>query len=170
LILVVGAWRVMHGSMTLGTLVAFQSYVMTMWMPVRWIGMINQMAQQAMAAGERVFEIIDTPLEVVEKPDAIELPPLRGAIEFQNVDFAYGKDRPLLTDISFHASPGETIAIVGPSGSGKSTIINLIPRFYDPTRGRVLVDGHDVRDVTLPSLRSQVGIVLQETFLFNLTI
>jgi subfamily B ATP-binding cassette protein MsbA len=170
LILAAGAWRVMHGSMTLGTLVAFQSYVMTMWMPVRWIGMINQMAQQAMAAGERVFEILDTPLEVAEKPNAIPLPAVRGEIQFEHVSFAYGKERPLLVDIDFHAAPGETIAIVGPSGSGKTTIINLIPRFYDVTRGRVLVDGHDVRDLTLPSLRGQVGIVLQENFLFNMTI
>jgi len=156
--------------MTLGTLVAFQSYVMTMWIPVRWIGMINQMAQQAMAAGERVFEILDTALEVAEKPSAIVLPKLRGEIEFQNVHFAYGKNKPLLTDVSFHADPGETIAIVGPSGSGKTTVINMIPRFYDVTSGQVLVDGHDVRDVTLSSLRSQIGIVLQETFLFNMTI
>jgi ABC-type multidrug transport system fused ATPase/permease subunit len=132
--------------------------------------MINQMAQQAMAAGERVFEILDTPLEVQERPDAIELPPLRGEIRLADVSCAYGKDRPLLVDIDVHAAPGETVAIVGPSGSGKSTIINLIPRFYDATRGRVLIDGHDVRDVTLTSLRSQVGIVLQETFLFNMTV
>jgi ABC-type multidrug transport system fused ATPase/permease subunit len=170
LILAVGAWRVMNGSMSLGTLVAFQSYVMMMWMPVRWIGMINQMAQQAMAAGERVFEILDTPLEVGEKPDAIPLPAMRGEIAFEHVSFAYGKERPLLVDVDFRATPGQTIAIVGPSGSGKSTIINLIPRFYDVTHGRVLIDGIDVRDVTLPSLRSQVGIVLQETFLFNMTI
>jgi ABC-type multidrug transport system fused ATPase/permease subunit len=170
LILAVGAWRVMNGSMSLGSLVAFQSYVMTMWMPVRWIGMINQMAQQAMAAGERVFEILDTPLEVGEKPDAAPLPALRGEIAFEHVSFAYGKGPPLLVDVDFRAEPGQTIAIVGPSGSGKSTIINLIPRFYDVTNGRVLIDGFDVRDVTLPSLRGQVGIVLQETFLFNMTI
>lgn len=170
LILAVGAWRVMNGSMSLGTLVAFQSYVMTMWMPVRWIGMINQMAQQAMAAGERVFEILDTPLEVGEKPDARPLPALRGEIAFEHVSFSYGKERPLLVDVDFRAEPGQTVAIVGPSGSGKTTIINMIPRFYDVTHGRVLIDGIDVRDVTLPSLRSQVGIVLQETFLFNMTI
>jgi ABC-type multidrug transport system fused ATPase/permease subunit len=170
LILAVGAWRVMNGSMSLGTLVAFQTYVLTMWMPVRWIGMINQMAQQAMAAGERVFEILDTPLEVAEKPDAVALPALEGEISFQQVSFAYGKERPLLSNIDFQAAPGQTVAIVGPSGSGKTTIINLVPRFYDVTSGRVLVDGVDVRDVTLASLRSQIGMVLQETFLFNMTI
>ena len=171
LILTVGAWRVMNGTLSLGTLVAFQAYVMSMWMPVRWIGMINQMAQQAMAAGERVFEILDTPLEVAEKPDAHPLPsPLRGEIVVEDVSFAYGHERPLLTDISFRADPGQTVAIVGPSGSGKTTIVNLIPRFYDVTRGRVLVDGHDVRDLTLESLRSQIGMVLQETFLFNRTV
>ncbi|HEY3082361.1 MAG TPA: ABC transporter ATP-binding protein [Chloroflexota bacterium] len=170
LVLAVGAWRVMNGSMSLGTLVAFQTYVLTMWMPVRWIGMINQMAQQAMAAGERVFEILDTPLEVAEKPDARPLPALEGDIRFEGVSFAYGKERPLLAGIDLHAPPGQTVAIVGPSGSGKTTIVNLVPRFYDVTTGRVLVDGIDVRDATLSSLRSQIGMVLQETFLFNMTI
>jgi ABC-type multidrug transport system fused ATPase/permease subunit len=170
LVLAVGAWRVMNGSMSLGTLVAFQTYVLTMWMPVRWIGMINQMAQQAMAAGERVFEILDTPLEVAEKPNARALPALEGDIRFERVSFAYGKERPLLSGIEFQAAPGQTVAIVGPSGSGKTTIVNLVPRFYDVTGGRVLVDGVDVRDATLASLRSQIGMVLQETFLFNMTI
>jgi ABC-type multidrug transport system fused ATPase/permease subunit len=170
LVLGVGAWRVMDGSMTLGTLVAFQTYVLTMWMPVRWIGMINQMAQQAMAAGERVFEILDTALEVTEKPGAVPLTVMRGELQFESVSFAYGKERPLLSGIDLHARPGETIAIVGPSGSGKTTLINLIPRFYDVTTGRVVVDGIDVRDVTLASLRGQIGMVLQETFLFNMTI
>ncbi len=170
LILIVGALRVMRGDLSLGTLVAFQSYAMMMWMPVRWIGMVTQMAQQAMAAGERIFEILDTPLEVQEKPDAIVLPPLRGEIVFENVSFAYRKERPLLRNISFTVRPGETVALVGPSGSGKSTIVNLIPRFYDVTEGRVLIDGYDVREVSLASLRSQIGMVLQETFLFNTTV
>jgi subfamily B ATP-binding cassette protein MsbA len=128
------------------------------------------MAQQAMAAGERVFEILDTPLEVAEKPDARPLPALEGDIRFEGVSFAYGKERPLLAGIDLHAPPGQTVAIVGPSGSGKTTIVNLVPRFYDVTTGRVLVDGIDVRDATLSSLRSQIGMVLQETFLFNMTI
>lgn len=170
LILTIGGLRVIHGDLTIGSLVAFQSYALLMWQPVRWLAQVNQMAQQAIAAGERVFEIFDTPLDVAEKPEAVVLPPLDGEIRFENVSFAYGHDRPLLRDISFDVQPGQTIALVGPSGSGKTTLTNLIPRFYDVTTGRVMVDGHDVRDVTLESLRSQIGIVLQEPFLFDMTI
>jgi subfamily B ATP-binding cassette protein MsbA len=170
LILTVGAWRVIHGDLTIGSLLAFQSYTMLMWQPVRWIAQVNQMAQQAMAAGERVFEIMDTKLDVEEKPDAIVMPKLRGEIDFEDVSFAYGADRKLLQNVSFHVEPGQTVALVGPSGSGKTTLTNLIPRFYDVTKGRVLVDGEDVRDVTIESFRSQIGIVLQESFLFNMTI
>jgi ATP-binding cassette subfamily B protein len=119
LILAVGAWRVMAGSMSLGTLVAFQSYVMTMWMPVRWIGMINQMAQQAMAAGERVFEILDTRSRSARSRTRSRLPALRGEIAFEHVSFAYGKERPPAVDVDFRAAPGETIAIVRPVRLGQ---------------------------------------------------
>lgn len=170
LILTFGAYRVIQGDLTIGGLVAFQSYALLMWQPIRWVAMINQMAQQALAAGERIFEILDTPRDVDEKPDAVSLPSLRGSISFENVSFAYGQNEPLLRDVSFDVRPGQTIAMVGPSGSGKTTLTNLIPRFYDATDGRVLVDGHDVRDLNLESLRGQIGIVLQEPFLFNMTI
>jgi ABC-type multidrug transport system fused ATPase/permease subunit len=170
LVLAVGAWRVMDGSLTIGTLVAFQAYVLTMWQPVRFFGQINQMSQQAIAAGERVFDILDTPLDVAERPGAVDLGRIEGRIDFEAVSFAYGHDRPLLEEVTFSALPGQTVAIVGPSGSGKSTIVNLIPRFYDATVGAVRIDGHDVRDIRLASLRSQLSLVLQETFLFNLTI
>ena len=170
LVLFFGAQRVMEGTMSVGGLFAFQAYVMMLWQPIRFFGFINQAVQQALAAGERVFEIIDWPLDVAEKPDAAALPALHGALALEGVGFAYGKQAPLLRDISVTVPPGGSLAIVGPSGSGKSTLINLIPRFYDVTHGRVMVDGQDVRDVTLQSLRSQIGMVLQETFLFNLTV
>lgn len=170
MILTVGAWLVMQHKMTIGDLVAFQSYALLMWTPIRWLAQVNQMAQQAMAAGERIFEILDTPFDVAEKPDALVLPPLHGSVRYENVSFAYGNNPPLLRDLNFEVRPGQTIALVGPSGSGKTTLTNLIPRFYDATTGRVFVDGYDVRDVTLESLRSQIGIVLQESFLFNMTI
>jgi ATP-binding cassette, subfamily B, bacterial MsbA len=170
IIIVFGGWRVMEGAITVGTLAAFYAYVLAMWAPIRWMTFINQMTQQALAAGERIFEILDTRLDVTEKPDAIKLGRLQGKIEFEGVSFAYGKNPPLLRDISIAVEPGHTLALVGPSGSGKTTLINLIPRFYDVTRGAVRIDGHDVRDVTLESLRSQIGMVMQETFLFNLTI
>jgi ATP-binding cassette subfamily B protein len=170
LILTVGAARVMAGDLTIGGLVAFQSYALLMWAPVRWIGFINQMGAQAIAAGERVFQILDTPLSVAERPDARPLAMPDGEIRFEGVSFAYGEERPLLADIDFTAAPGQTVALVGPSGSGKTTLVNLVPRFYDVTAGRVLIDGEDVRDVTLDSLRSRTGLVMQETFLFNMTI
>jgi ATP-binding cassette subfamily B protein len=170
IIIVFGAWRVMDGALTVGSLAAFYSYVLTMWAPVRWLTFVNQMAQQAMASGERIFEILDTPLEVTEMPGAVVLPHLEGRLEFENVSFAYGKNSPLLRDIDAVVEPGQTLALVGPSGSGKTTLINLIPRFYDVSTGAVRVDGHDVRDVSLESLRAQIGMVMQETFLFNLTI
>ncbi|MBI3971780.1 MAG: ABC transporter ATP-binding protein, partial [Chloroflexi bacterium] len=170
IIIVFGGWRVMEGVLTIGSLAAFYSYVLTMWAPVRWVSFINQMAQQAVASGERVFEILDTPLDVAETPDAIVLPRLQGRVEFENVSFAYGKNPPLLRDINLTIEPGNTAALVGPSGSGKTTLINLIPRFYDVTAGKVLIDGHDVRDVALEGLRSQIGMVMQETFLFNMPI
>lgn len=165
-----GALRVIDGGMTIGQLFAFQSYAMLLWLPTQQLGFINMMSQQAIAGGERIFEIVDTPLDVAERPGALALKPMRGEVAFEAVSFAYGNGSPLLRDIDFRVAAGRTLAIVGASGSGKSTVVNLIPRFYDPTAGRVTVDGYDVRDLTLESLRSQMGIVLQETFLFNMTV
>ncbi|MCL4543954.1 MAG: ABC transporter ATP-binding protein/permease [Chloroflexi bacterium] len=170
LVLAYGAEQVIANHLSLGSLVAFQVYSAAMWMPVRSVGFLNQMAAQAAAAGERVFAILDTAPDVVEKPAAIVLPSVRGELIFDNVGFAYRDNPPLLHHISFKLSPGKTLALVGPSGSGKSTLVNLIPRFYDPTEGRILIDGINVSDVTLESWRSQIGMVLQETFLFNMSV
>jgi ATP-binding cassette subfamily B protein len=126
---------------------------------------------QASASAERIFEILDAKSDIVDKPGAKPLPPVKGEVKFENVTFRYfSGGEPVLNKVSFEATPGETIALLGATGSGKTSIINLLPRFYDPTEGRITIDGYDLRDVTLDSLRSQIGIVLQETTLFSGTI
>ena len=166
-----GGYQVIAGRLSVGRLVAFANYIMMAFFPMLMLGMILTMISQAGASAERVFEILDAQSEVVEKPDAIELPPIEGRVAFENVSFRYfGGGELVLKNVSFTAEPGQTVALLGATGSGKSTIINLIPRFYDVTEGRVTVDGYDVRDVTLDSLRRQIGIVLQETTLFSGTI
>jgi ATP-binding cassette subfamily B protein len=126
--------------------------------------------QSAIAGGERIFGLLDEPTELTEKPNAVVMAPIMGKVEFDNVSASYKEDEPVLRGVSFAAQPGQTIAIVGPTGAGKTTIINLIPRFYDVTDGAVRIDDIDVRDVSLESLRSQIGIVLQDTFLFSDTV
>jgi ATP-binding cassette subfamily B protein len=170
LVFVVGVGMVTRGEVTVGTLVAFTSYIGRFWMPLSTMSNFYNQLLIAMASAERIFEILDTEPEVADKPDAIVLPPIKGHVEFDHVYFYYEPDKPVLRDVSFVVQPGENIALVGPTGAGKSTIINLLARFYDVTGGRVLIDGFDVRDVTLESLRSQLGIVLQDTFLFSGTI
>ncbi len=165
-----GGWLVMRSRLTLGELVAFSTYLAQLVLPVRRIGMLVSVFANALASGERVFEILDAQSEVREAPDAVPLPSVEGRVSFDHVSFAYFGRRKVLDDVSFEAQPGQIVALLGATGSGKSTIINLIPRFYDPTAGRVLIDGQDVRRVTLGSLRGQIGIVLQETTLFASTI
>ena len=166
-----GGYQVIAERLTIGELVAFQSYVMMTMFPMIMLGMIIVSVSQAGAGAERIFEILDAESEVREKPGAEELPPIHGRVVFDNVTFRYLRGQePVLKDVSFAAEPGQTVALFGATGSGKSTIINLIPRFYDVSEGRVTVDGYDVRDVTLESLRRQIGIVLQETVLFGGTI
>ncbi len=166
-----GGSQVIGGSLSIGALVAFNSYLSFLLMPVFILGSTITSLTQSAASAKRVFEVVDAPIEVKDAPDAIALPPLQGHVNFERVVFRYaGSETPTLDDISFAAQPGQTVAILGRTGSGKSSIINLIPRFYDVTEGRVLVDGDDVRAVKLASLRSQIGIVLQETNLFSGTI
>jgi ABC-type multidrug transport system fused ATPase/permease subunit len=171
IVLLFGGYAVMNGKMTLGELVGFLGYLTMFYSPIERLHGINQMLQAARAAGERVFEIIDAPEEVGEKPNASAMPQsIRGEVEFRHVNFHYQNRRDVLNDINIHTRPGETIALVGRTGAGKSTIVHLLPRFHDVTSGQITIDGIDIRDVTLSSLRSQIGIVTQEPFLFNGTV
>ncbi len=161
-----GGRLVVQDVLTLGELVAFNAYMSQLTGPVRTLGRLIPILTEAAASGQRIFEILDTESEVKEAPDAVDLPPVEGRVTFQDVSFAYFGRRTVLEAVNFEAAPGDVVALLGTTGSGKSTIINLIPRFYDVTKGAVTVDGHDVRNVTLSSLRDQIGIVLQETTLF----
>jgi len=165
-----GGILVIRAHLSLGELVAFTTYLAQLVQPVRRLGMIIPALALAAASGERVFEILDTQSEVQELPGAVSLPRVQGHVRFEHVSFAYFGRHKALDDVSFEAQPGQVIALLGATGSGKSTIINLIPRFYDPTAGRITIDGVDIRQVTLGSLRGQIGIVLQETMLFGATV
>lgn len=165
-----GGLLVSRNELTVGELVAFSTYLGQLVQPVRRLGMIVPAVAEASAAGERIFEIIDAAPEVHDAPDAAPMPPIQGQVRFEQVAFAYFGRHRVLQDISFTAEPGQVIALLGATGSGKSTIINLIPRFYDPTGGRIVIDGRDIRAVTLASLRDQMSIVLQETTLFATTV
>ncbi len=165
-----GGWLVMDGGLSLGELVAFTTYMTQLVQPVRFLGMILPAVSMAAASAERVYDILDAAPAVREAPDAIELTHSRGRVCFEKVSFAYGRHSSILKDISFEAEPDQVIALLGPTGSGKSTIVNLIPRFYDPSAGRITLDGQDIRRLTLASLRAQIGMVLQETLLFAASI
>ena len=162
-----GGNNVINGTITAGSLVAFLTYAVNISNPIKRLTRVIGNIQKALAAAQRVFMIIDMPEEIAESRDAKQLPEVSGKVEFQNVSFAYDDKGNVITDLSFSVKPGEVIAIVGPSGAGKSTIANLLPRFYDVNKGDIKIDGHSVREVTLDSLREQVGIVPQETMLFN---
>jgi ABC-type multidrug transport system fused ATPase/permease subunit len=170
LVLWYGGREVVAGTMTIGHLTQFILYVNMMVMPVRQAGMIVNLASRTVSAGQRILEILDTESAVKEKPDAIELDTVKGEVAFENVSFSYDSVSPTLKDVSFEAKPGQLVALLGGSGSGKSTIANLISRFYDVTGGKISVDGIDIRDVTLTSLRRNVGISQQDIFLFSGTI
>jgi ATP-binding cassette subfamily B protein len=170
-ILYFGGRQIILGTLTLGQWQTFSLYLAFVFIPVGQLGFIITQMSQATASAGRIFEITDARSDVSDAPDARPLPPLRGRVEFEEVTFRYfGSGRPVLDRVSFAAEPGQQIALLGRTGSGKSTIINLIPRFYDPSEGVIRLDGHDVRTVTLESLRRQIGIVLQETTLFSGTI
>jgi ATP-binding cassette, subfamily B, multidrug efflux pump len=167
IVVVVGGDMALSRSLDIGVMVAFLFYVQRFFDPIRSLTIQYSIMQRAMAAGQRLFEVLDVVVEVEDKPDAIELKEIDGSIEFKNVTFGYVPDQPILRDISFRVEPGETVALVGPTGSGKTSITALVHRFYDVWSGQVIVGDHDVRDVTQDSLGHQVAMVLQEPFLFT---
>ena len=170
LVLLVGGRMVIDGSMTLGAFSAFYLLLAMLVMPLRMLGMWIGQAQRAVAAGERIFEILDEPEEVSDPTDATPLPPGPGEVTFEGVSFGYEPERPVIEDVDLHIAAGRTVALIGPTGSGKTTLAALVPRFYDTTRGRVLVDGVDVRRLVRRSLRSEIGVISQDPFLFSASI
>jgi ATP-binding cassette subfamily B multidrug efflux pump len=170
-ILYFGGRQIIGGTLTLGEWQEFSLYLVYLFLPIAQFGFIITQMGQASASAGRIFEILDAKSDVTDAPDAQPLPQVQGHVTFEDVTFRYfGGGEPVLQGVSFEALPGQTVALLGATGSGKTSIINLLPRFYDPSAGRVLIDGHDLRDVTLDSLRAQIGIVLQETTLFSGTI
>ena len=171
LIIWYGAGEVLRGALTVGELVMFLSYLALFYVPINQIHSVNHMLQHALAASERVFDILDTPPEVQDQSSVIApAKRLNGAVRFKNVSFHYRPDVPVLCDVTLDVHPGERIALVGPSGAGKSTMLKLLMRFYDVRAGAITIDGHDLRDLPLAFLRSQIGLVQQEPFLFNGTV
>jgi ATP-binding cassette subfamily B protein len=169
-VLLVGGRMVADGTLDLGTFFFFNVLVVMLVMPLRMLGMWVGQSQRATASGERIFEVMDEPEEISEQPDAVEMPPGDGRIRYEHVTFEYAPGRPVLHDIDLELDPGKTAALIGHTGSGKTTVASLVPRFYDVTEGRLTIDGADVRDVKLQSLRREIGIVSQDPFLFSATV
>jgi len=171
LVLAFGGYMVIHETLGLGAILAFNFYLLMLQAPFMMLGMIIMMGQRAAASAERIYEILDEQPTIVDRPGAVDLVDCKGDVRFEKVGFSYGPDLPMvLSDLDLHLRPGETVALVGRTGSGKSTVARLIPRFYDVTGGRFAVDGHDVRDLTIESLRANVGVVLDDAFLFSVSI
>jgi len=165
-----GARHVTHGPLTIGSLLVFLAYLTTLQAQMKIFASLYTALQGFRPSVDRVLEVLDTPPEIADRPGAPALPPVRGHVRLDQVTFGYEPERPVLREVTLEAQPGETLALVGATGAGKTTLVNLIPRFFDPWQGGVLVDGHDVREVCLPSLRSQVALVLQEPFLLATTV
>ena len=171
LLILFGANEVIAGTMSIGIILAFINYLWRFWGPVSALSRVYSQVLSAMASAERIFEFLDTQPEVADKPGAVAMPRIGGEVAFEDVHFKYeATSKSALRGVNLHVKPGQTVAIVGPTGAGKTTIINLIMRFYDPTEGRVQIDGHDLRDVQVATLRSQISLVLQDPFIFSGTI
>ncbi len=170
IVLLYGGYLVINNQLTLGQLVAFTTYVGQLLLPIRRLGMVLGAIAQAAASGDRIFEILDAQSDVRDSVGAQPIGPIQGRVQFEHVSFAYFGRHQVLNDIVLDVQPGQIVALLGTTGSGKSSVTSLIPRFYDPTAGKVLIDGHDIREVTVNSLREQIGIVLQDTTLFASTV
>lgn len=169
-VICLGGYKVLQGQLSAGTFVIFFPYFQMMYGPITGLTRFYNQVQRAIVSTERIFEILDTPSDLKDNPDAIDLPPIRGIVEFRHVSFMYNQGIEVLTDINIKAQPGQMIALVGPSGSGKTTLTKLIPRFYDPTKGEIYIDGYNIKHIKLHSLRKQMAMVLQDPFLFNDTV
>ena len=165
-----GGWQITIGEMQPGTLIAFLAYIQIFHQPLTELVRVNYVVQSGLAAADRIFQFMDVPRHIVDRPSAVDLIEPRGRVEYRNVNFSYDGVTPVLQDVSVTAEPGQTVALVGATGSGKTTMVNLIARFYDPTDGQIVIDGHDLRDLRMESLRSRLAYVPQETFLFSGTI
>jgi ATP-binding cassette subfamily B protein len=170
LVLLFGGWLVIHEGLSVGAILAFSAYIVMLQAPFQLLGMLIMLGQRAKASAGRIYQILDEAPTITDRPDAIELDHCDGDVRFERVDFAYGDGHEVLHDFNLHLRPGETVAMVGRTASGKSTVSRLLPRFYDVTEGSLKIDGHDVRDITIASLRSQIGVVLDEPFLFTTSI
>jgi ATP-binding cassette subfamily B protein len=170
LVLLVGGWMVLHGDLIYPQILAFSLYLLMMQAPFMMLGQLVMMGQRAKASAARIFEILDENPEITERPGAYDLIDVKGQIDFDHVDFSYDNGAEILKDFDLHIAPGDTVALVGRTGSGKSTVARLLDRFYDASGGAITIDGHDIRDVTLFSLRENVGVVLDEPFLFSISI
>ena len=160
----------MGGTVTVGTLVAFTGYIWRFWMPIQNLGNFYNSMVTTGAYVERIFELLDEPEDITDKDGAVELPPIRGHVSFDHVNFSYEPGNPILKDVNFTITPGTSVAIVGPTGAGKTTIVNLLTRFYNPDDGKILIDGLDIQGLQIKSIRKQVGVMLQDSFLFSGTI
>jgi len=164
-----GGYQVIQGTSTPGTFFSFLAALLMLYQPIKSLSNINNSVQEGLAAAKRVYEILDLPTEIADEPQAVSLPPIRREVRFEEVNFAYD-NRTVLQNINLTVPRGQVVALVGPSGAGKTTLVNLVPRFYEVTGGAISIDGHDLRQVTLASLRGQIGVVTQQTFLFNDTV
>lgn len=167
IVLLYGGWLTIQGEIKVGVILAFSAYILMLQVPFRILGFLMLMAQRAAASAQRIFEILDSRPDIEERPGAVDLVSPRGEVSFENVTFSYREGMVVLSNFDLRLEPGETVALVGRTGCGKSTVARLLPRFYDPDEGRVTIDGHDVRDLTIASLRAHVGLVLEEPFLFS---